>query len=337
MDFLVHFGITDARKLTWSHATNSRALLLAALTGESGVMVIEADIMGDVHGVPIMAHPPHRTSDLTFSEFITTIFRHNQSSRRQQIGIKLDFKDPYVVKICFDILQHLLSSLNLNLPPLILNADIWVGPGNKPSQFNPREFLEMCQSRFPSAVVSPGWTTDLSGALGLPAATETYLPSASYSRKHTSQAVAMSQAGLFSQDDGTSMQVTFPVNAVYAARNPTVLLDLLQTNSSYSLTIWGEETFVEREAINQLWKQSGGRIFVDTYPSGKSLLQFFFENRSILFLYFNECLSIHRRIYIHIYVTIYIDSFGEKCVTLLNRNIYAKFTQSIPGKKKIQN
>ena len=71
-------------------------------------MMIEADIqlgtvINDESGkrVPIMAHPPAKTSDLTFEEFIDTIIR---SGKRK--GVKIDFKDLEAVEDC---LKHLKS------------------------------------------------------------------------------------------------------------------------------------------------------------------------------------------------------------------------------------
>lgn len=70
-------------------------------------MVIESDVLlgsivNDETGkrVPIMAHPPARTSDLTFEEYIDTIIR-----ARKKKGVKLDFKQLEVVEECLKLLK----------------------------------------------------------------------------------------------------------------------------------------------------------------------------------------------------------------------------------------
>jgi hypothetical protein len=63
-------------------------------------MMIEADVsMGIVTGregkfLPIMAHPPFKSSDLSLEEFLDTTL-----SSRTPKGIKLDFKDMEAVEL----------------------------------------------------------------------------------------------------------------------------------------------------------------------------------------------------------------------------------------------
>ena len=62
-------------------------------------MFIEADILiGSSADGPIMAHPPHKTSDLTFSEFLRGV----QASSK---GLKLDFKDINALQPCLNELE----------------------------------------------------------------------------------------------------------------------------------------------------------------------------------------------------------------------------------------
>jgi hypothetical protein len=62
-------------------------------------MFIEADILiGTSTHTPIMAHPPHRTSDLTFSEFLHAV-------RSTSKGLKLDFKDINALQACLTDLE----------------------------------------------------------------------------------------------------------------------------------------------------------------------------------------------------------------------------------------
>lgn len=62
-------------------------------------MFIEADISIDPSTQqPIMAHPPHTSSDLTFSEFL-------QQTRSSSKGLKLDFKDIQALRPCLTELE----------------------------------------------------------------------------------------------------------------------------------------------------------------------------------------------------------------------------------------
>lgn len=69
-------------------------------------MMIEADVsMGTVMGregkvIPIMAHPPFKTSDLSLEEFLDTVL-----SSRQHKGIKLDFKEMEAVELSLQMLK----------------------------------------------------------------------------------------------------------------------------------------------------------------------------------------------------------------------------------------
>ncbi|CAF1340282.1 unnamed protein product [Adineta steineri] len=103
----------DASRVTWAHAVNSREKLEEAL--KSPLMFIEADILiGSASPSPIMAHPPHTTSDLTFSEFLKEI-------KSTSKGLKLDFKDINALQSCLTELETQKDNIN---GPIILNADI---------------------------------------------------------------------------------------------------------------------------------------------------------------------------------------------------------------------
>lgn len=59
--------------------------------------MLEADIViGQIVGkegppIPIMAHPPATTSDLSLADFLSTVAQYN-NGKSQQKGVKLDFK-----------------------------------------------------------------------------------------------------------------------------------------------------------------------------------------------------------------------------------------------------
>ena len=148
--------------------------------------MIEADVsMGtlttgnDSTVLPIMAHPPHKTSDLSLEQFLTTIL---ESGKRK--GIKLDFKDIDIVEPAFAMLKRqedkvmafiqmapkwqiniqlflCLTTLKITVP-LWLNADIVAGPVKAATRpLDAARFLSLVKQFFPLAVISVGWTTRL--------------------------------------------------------------------------------------------------------------------------------------------------------------------------------
>lgn len=126
-----------------------------------GITAIEADIlMGmDVDGKtitatshsssccwvqePIMAHPPDRTSDLSFSHFMALALK---SSNILQKHLKLDFKEIEAVQPCLDTLNAL-PILEPNGKFIFLNADIIPGPGrsNEDITVPAAPFFAQCQ------------------------------------------------------------------------------------------------------------------------------------------------------------------------------------------------
>ena len=61
----------DLTAVVWSHATNTKDMLETAI--EDDTMMIEADVSVGEGGVPIMAHPPQNTSDLSLLDFVNTL------------------------------------------------------------------------------------------------------------------------------------------------------------------------------------------------------------------------------------------------------------------------
>ena len=87
----------DASRVTWAHAVNSRQKLEETL--KSSLLFIEADILiGSSTTEPIMAHPPHTTSDLTFADFLKEL-------KSTSKGLKLDFKDINALQPCLNELE----------------------------------------------------------------------------------------------------------------------------------------------------------------------------------------------------------------------------------------
>ena len=112
----------DLTRVLWSHATNSKVLLEQALNDST--MMIEADVSLGRGNVPIMAHPPADTSDLSLQQFLDEVLKSTESGKKK--GIKLDFKFLGVVEPSLQLLNGLREKLKM---PLWLNADILQGPG----------------------------------------------------------------------------------------------------------------------------------------------------------------------------------------------------------------
>ncbi|EKX49127.1 hypothetical protein GUITHDRAFT_162251, partial [Guillardia theta CCMP2712] len=106
------FGISNPLDIIWSHATNSSAKLERALSKGSSVMFLEADVnwgsCGSLKDIAVMAHPPSRTSDLTFQEFCLRVVEHNRvCPHNARVGVKFDFKDPRCIVPCLTFLREL--------------------------------------------------------------------------------------------------------------------------------------------------------------------------------------------------------------------------------------
>lgn len=76
-------------------------------------MMIEADVvLGELtpeglQNMPIMAHPPANTSDLSLSEFLVQIISDNQNKTEVQWkGIKLDFKSIAALERSVEVIQE---------------------------------------------------------------------------------------------------------------------------------------------------------------------------------------------------------------------------------------
>ena len=77
-----------------AHSCCSKADLAQALAIPY-ITAIEADIvLSRSTRTPIMAHPPHDESDLSYVEFLESILEDGKRS------IKLDFKEPEAVRPC---------------------------------------------------------------------------------------------------------------------------------------------------------------------------------------------------------------------------------------------
>ncbi|XP_020799125.1 protein FAM151B [Drosophila serrata] len=220
---------TNLTAITWAHAVNSQQLLDEALTGD--IDFIEADIVlgklnGEGEDMPVMAHPPATTSDLTLAEFLYQIMDFNRDHEGEEKGVKLDFKSIEVFEGSLDILDENIPNMDY---PVWINADILSGPveQNKSVPVDPDRFFAGCM-RYKQAVLSIGWTTNWGADFR----------DGEYTEEHCEGMLeTLSANNVLS----TGQSITFPVRAGIAANSEEQLHRLVaavnETNES-SLTIW---------------------------------------------------------------------------------------------------
>jgi len=232
----------DLTLVIWSHATNSKELLEEAIEGDT--MMIEADISIGEGGVPIMAHPPQTTSNLTLAEFLDLVVQANNLGTKK--GIKLDFKFIEIVAPSLDILKELESQLTF---PLWLNADILQGPGGNPHPVDADLFLDLCFQQFPSATLSIGYTTASEGSY--------------------TESQFLSMFNLI-KEKGITSPVTLPLRASLAAESISEVLYFLrladeQGSFPATITIWsGQADQVDFSNLEQLIERVGrDRTYMD--------------------------------------------------------------------------
>uniref|UniRef100_A0A1L8EIP2 Menorin-like domain-containing protein n=1 Tax=Haematobia irritans TaxID=7368 RepID=A0A1L8EIP2_HAEIR len=253
---MVSNGGTNLTAITWAHAVNSQQLLTEALNDD--IDMIEADIvMGKINGIgadmPVMAHPPANTSDLSLDSFLQQIKAHNDANPQQMKGVKLDFKSIEVFEGSLDTLKEKVPQMTY---PIWLNADIIQGPVNQTNTIpvDPDRFFAG-SSQFPKAVLSIGWTTKWSSSYD----NGSYTPE---------QIDAMLDAIHRNNVTATGQPITFPVRAGIAANSQYELHNLVKsvngTNES-TLTIWSSQNdYVDVEGLRKLIFSFGfDRIYLD--------------------------------------------------------------------------
>ena len=155
--------------LVWSHATNSRAKLDAALSDPT-ITAIEADIMirccddddsniiGGGDPIAIMSHPPFSHSDLSAERFLGRIFQ-DMAQRGMKRHIKLDFKEMDAIEPVLKLIaEHHTKGILEFQPTIYLNADILEGPGVRGPDavtVRPEEFLSTCL-KYIDSMISDG-------------------------------------------------------------------------------------------------------------------------------------------------------------------------------------
>jgi hypothetical protein len=244
----------DVSNITWAHAVNSKKELDDALAGD--VMMIEADIsMGSQNDtsekIPIMAHPPNTTSDLSFEEFLDTILNHNQN-RRGKKGVKLDFKDIDAVEPCLKVLKSKQSQITF---PVWLNADVLTGPVDATkSPLEAEKFIKLVKKNYKKGTLSLGWTTRYGNDDSLDGeSTKPSIKRGAYLKKHIDDMVNV-------LIDTKIQAPTFPVRAALAARSSDALLNLLASVSGSTLTLYSstdDVPFINFDKLRKLIVEVG--------------------------------------------------------------------------------
>ncbi len=222
------------------------------------VMMLEADVsLGRLSGpsssgeiVPIMAHPPHKTSDQTVGMFLDAIVDATRNDRVKK-GIKLDFKDMGAVEDTLQAIKAMDTQMNF---PLWLNADVLPGPGSAHSSYlsplNATAFLSLCRQLQPSRTLSLGWTTG-----------HQLIPSA-YSQHQLD-----SMKNLLKGVNLDKVSVTFPVRAANALQSTEALKSFLgHFGSGATLTVWysNEDEMIAGEELARFVTDIGrDKVYVD--------------------------------------------------------------------------
>jgi hypothetical protein len=217
--------------------------------------------------VPVAAHPPAATSDLTFEALVARFVElavqprkeetNEESSRPLPLGLKLDFKDPRAVEPCLGLLQEAVARAGWRWThPIWLNADIFTGPGGQPTKFDAEQFLlQVHSSSLPNTSLSLGWTTGWSlwTCVGLHG----------YSTQHVESALG-SLAKL-----ERPMPVTWAVRLPIIAQTSPALVRRL-TENDRTLTCWGDLGW--REGLWLSSPEIRPLAFIDSAPPGRFLL-----------------------------------------------------------------
>ncbi|XP_069989992.1 protein FAM151B isoform X2 [Penaeus vannamei] len=227
IDFFPDVG-DDLSKITWGHAINDKDLLQSSIDNAT-IMMLEADVSprrligqspDDPH-IPIMAHPPYETSNLSLEMWIDEVIKANENGKNK--GAKLDFKSLSIVKYSLEILRNRTEKITF---PLWLNADILKGPvGSSRIPVDADKFLALCTEYFPQATLSVGWTTQYS---------EEDKPGA-YTKEMVEEMVATLEKNNITQP------ITFPIRAAFVGESLENLEWLLDSIPDSTITIWSSE------------------------------------------------------------------------------------------------
>ncbi|XP_070544408.1 protein FAM151B-like [Ptychodera flava] len=231
-------GDVDGLDVTWAHAVNSTDKLNEAL--QSYCDLLEADVLLDKSGIPIMTHLPAKDSDNTLDTWLDRILKTNK-------GIKLDFKDTASLESSLKVLTNYKDQLSSNRRPLWLTSDIVKGPTADCEPVNATKFVSVCCENFPSATLSVGWRYkwDIS----------------TQDQIYTWQMIF----DILKYVNNLPQDITFAVCAAWLTTSLEQFLWLLGVKNSFSLTIWSHSHHrVDMQALVYLRNHvDKRRIFYD--------------------------------------------------------------------------
>lgn len=211
--------LSPAAEQQWAHSCCSLRSLESAFQGPF-VTAIEADIlMGTMQSMqsqqelPIMAHPPCRTSDLSFEDF----WQRCLAEARHHV--KLDFKDLRSLQLCLPTVQASKCRLAAQGQGVWINADILPGPNRRePCPIPAEDFLMAVKQWAPGVPLSLGWRVSLAG-----------------SDAYTAHDIS----GMLQLCDSLEAELlVFAVSARLALRDPGPLLQLLEQKPLSQLLLW---------------------------------------------------------------------------------------------------
>ncbi|GEM_PF-902548 len=209
-EMLSYFHTPRLADIRWAHRVNSQDRLDQALAAPD-IHFVEGDVALDPQGTPIMAHPPDRSSDLSLATWLDALIAEGR-------GAKLDIKEPEAVLPSLDLVAQRAQ----DRIPVMVNADLFQGPGGPMPAFIPEEFVATCQAMVPFAILSPGWAVGTHGqGYTLPMLEE--------------------MASLLARVD---MPVTLSVHAWLLFSSWTEFKWMLDEHP-FTLTVWGQVTVPE--------------------------------------------------------------------------------------------
>jgi len=209
-------------KQKWAHSCCSVALLETALSNNA-ITAIEVDIvMGTLSGsggeeLPIAAHPPVHTSDLS----VEALLKRCLQDRKRHI--KLDFKEMKALQACLPMVAKMKEAFAATRQAIFVNADVLPGPGrrNKAVAMPAKDVLAAVKQFCPGINLSLGWTTRVASG-------EVY-----------SKEECQAMADLCKQEEFTAgCGIVFPVAARAAVNAEDELAALLKCVPGSQLLIW---------------------------------------------------------------------------------------------------
>jgi len=247
----------------WAHSTTDKLSLSKALENPL-ITAIESDIVlgtcnDDEEEVligeriqPIMAHPPSKTSDLSFKKFLEmSTYDSKISSKEMKKHLKLDFKEIDAVE---PVLQNVkdMDVCQSHGKTIFLNADILPGPGSKTPAIDADVFIETCINTLGNSheycAYSIGWKVDCRSFSGY-SATEVEAMKSIILRHNLLQ----------------SRGVILPVCARLLAKNCSVFDSILQDLPAIQLLVWtgSGEPPISMKAINSIKSYFNSTVYAD--------------------------------------------------------------------------